>query len=351
MSPRGWRWFRRKPGRAKGLSGSFNSRSNSPSRYTRLAPRVAEEPLSGPLLRAPVLWLTEKAWFRNLATSGWVGRTVAGRFVAGETLDQSIDVARRMGRESIAAMLDHLGENVTSSWQARAATDQYLLAVRRLHSEEDVDGAISVKLTQLGLDVSESLCLENAARLVEEASAAGILVMIDMEASAYVDPTLRVHRALRENSTRVGVCLQSALRRTPSDVSDLPEASIIRLVKGAYLEPEDVAFSRRRDVDRSYARLFATLMERGHTVHVATHDPRMIDRARAFVERRGLSWGRVEFQMLYGIRLDIQHALARDHYPVRVYIPYGTEWYPYLTRRMAERPANLIFVASNALRG
>jgi proline dehydrogenase len=275
---------------------------------------------------------------------------VASRFVAGETLDEAIDVARRLGRRGIAAMLDHLGENVSSPEQARAATDQYLLAVRRLHDSEDVDGAVSVKLTQLGLDVSEGLCLENAACLIEEASQAGILVMIDMEASPYVDATLRVHRLLRERSDRVGVCLQSALRRSPDDVRRLPERSIVRLVKGAYLEPVEVAFPRRRDVDRNFGREFATLMGRGDTVHVATHDPKLIEGARMFVERRGLPWARVEFQMLYGIRRDIQQGLARDHYPVRVYIPYGTEWYPYLTRRLVERPANMWFFAQNLLR-
>jgi proline dehydrogenase len=294
--------------------------------------------------------LTEQRWFRRLATRSWVGRRVAGRFVAGETLDQAMDAARRLGRARIAAMLDHLGENVWSPEQARVATEQYLRAVRRLHEDEDVDGALSVKLTQFGLDVSEDLCLENAARLVDEASAAGILVMIDMEAHPYVGATLRVHRLLRERSDRVGVCLQSALRRTPADVFGLPERSIVRLVKGAYLEPEEVAFPRRRDVDRNFARLFATLMNRGHTVHVATHDPRLVAGGSAFVERRALPWSRVEFQMLYGIRTDIQQGLARDDYPVRVYIPYGTEWYPYLTRRLAERPANMWFFAQNLLR-
>ena len=141
--------------------------------------------------------------------------------------------------------------------------------------------------------------------------------MIDMEAHPYVDATLRVHRQLRERSDRVGVCLQSALRRSPDDVLRLPERSIVRLVKGAYLEPEEIAFPRRRDVDRNFAREFATLMARGDTVHVATHDPKLVDGARAFVERRALPWGRIEFQMLYGIRTDIQHGLARDHYPVR----------------------------------
>ena len=187
-----------------------------------------------------------------------MGRRVAARFVAGETLEDAVEAARSLGRSDVAAMLDHLGENVTSPDQATAATAAYLEAVRRLHGADDVDGAISVKLTQLGLDVSSDLCLQNAVRLVDEAGEAGVLVMIDMEAHPYVDATLGIHAALRERTSRVGLCLQAALRRTPGDVASLPQESTVRLVKGAYLEPEDVAFPGRREVDASFARLFAT---------------------------------------------------------------------------------------------
>ncbi len=241
---------------------------------------------------------------------------MAGRFVAGESVEEAIVAARKLGREGIGAMLDHLGENVASPEQASAAADQYALALKRLREADDVDGSISVKLTQLGLDVSYDLCLENAERVLEAAAESGVLVMIDMEGHRYVDPTLRAHRDLRERFPRIGVCLQAYLRRSARDVFDLPATSTIRLVKGAYLEPESVAFPTRSDVDRSFA----------------------------------VAWRRVEFQMLYGIRRDIQQRLAGDHYPVRVYIPYGTEWYPYLTRRLAERPANMWFFAQNLLR-
>jgi len=171
-----------------------------------------------------------------------------------------------------------------------------------------------------------------------------------MESHEYVDRTLRVHRELKARY-RVGVALQSYLYRTAADVHALPDRSIVRLVKGAYLEPADVAFAGRSDVDRNWARLFATLMAGGHTVHVATHDPQLITGSREFVEERRVTWDRIEFHMLYGIRRDLQQALARDGYPVRVYVPYGDEWYPYLTRRMAERPANMWFFASQLLRG
>jgi proline dehydrogenase len=174
--------------------------------------------------------------------------------------------------------------------------------------------------------------------------------MIDMESHEYVDRTLEVLRELRRTNERVGVALQSYLYRTERDVFALPEGTPVRLVKGAYLEPTSVAYPRRADVDRSYARLFATLVGRGHEVHVATHDPALLEGAVAFVRRRSVPWDRIELQMLYGIRRDLQNRYASLGYPVRAYIPYGEEWYPYLTRRMAERPANLWFFASQLLR-
>jgi proline dehydrogenase len=304
--------------------------------------------VTGAPLRSPVLWATGLRPVRKLVTRSRLGRLVADRFVAGETLDQAIAVARSLDRHGIRAMLDHLGENVASAEQASAAADAYVLAVKRIHEAEDVDCNISVKLTQLGLDLSIDLCLENTERVL--AVARGTLVMIDMESSEYVDRTLLVLRRLRDGPGNVGVALQSCLYRTSQDVFALPEETPVRLVKGAYLEPASVAFRRRHDVDRSYARLFATLLARGHPVHVATHDPRLLSGACRLVERRGLPWTRVELQMLYGIRRDLQRRYADRGYPVRAYIPYGSEWYPYLTRRLAERPANLWFFASNLLR-
>jgi proline dehydrogenase len=306
--------------------------------------------VNGPVLRSPVLWLTGQRWFRSLITEHSIGRMVALRFVAGESLDSCMDAARELDRHGIATMLDHLGENVTSKEQAAAAADAYVMALKRVHEADELDANISIKLTQLGLDVSYELCMENAERVLSAAAERGTLVMIDMEAHEYVDPTLQAHRELKERFPRVGLALQSALYRTRDDVEALPDGSIVRLVKGAYLEPPDIAYPDRRDVDRSLARLFATLMARGHTVHLATHDPRLTEGARTFMERRGIDWGRLEFQFLFGIRRDIQHDLARQRYPVRVYVPYGDEWYPYLTRRMAERPANMWFFASNLLR-
>ena len=301
-------------------------------------------------MRAAVLSVTGLGTVRTLVTRSSLGRRVAHRFVAGERLEDGISAARSLARRDVAAMLDHLGENVTSEAQASAAADGYALALKRIHEIEGLDCNIAVKLTQLGLDQSMDLCLENTERVLAAAEPAGILVMIDMESSEYVDPTLEVLRRLRARHEGVGVAIQSALRRTADDVFGLPDGAPIRLVKGAYLEPPSVAYPSRADVDRAFAGLFATLISRGHPVHVATHDPRLLAGAVRFTERRGLPIERIELQMLLGIREDLQRDYAGRGYPVRAYVPYGAEWYPYLTRRLAERPANVWFFASNLVR-
>jgi len=305
--------------------------------------------VNGPLLRDPVLRIARARSFRSLAT-GRLGWKVASRFVAGEHLDDAIRVAGELDRRKVATILDHLGENVTAPEHAADAVRAYVRALERIGVERSLDLCISVKLTQLGLDFSNELCVANLEQVLAAASDAGAIVMIDMESSAYVDRTLQVFRELRTRHERVGLAIQTYLRRTPHDVDRLPEGSIIRLVKGAYLEPPEVAFEDRHEVDAAFAHLTSTLLVRGHTVHVATHDPKLLAGTTAFVERRGISWSRVEFQMLYGVRRDLQGRLANDGYPVRVYVPYGSEWYPYLTRRLAERPANMWFFMSNLVR-
>jgi proline dehydrogenase len=303
--------------------------------------------VNGPWLRAPVLRLVRAPWFRRVAT-GRLGWLVASRFVAGDTLDAAIASARALRERECAAILDHLGENVTSVRGASDAVAAYVRALDRIEDEPDLDVTISVKLTQLGLDFSTSLAVENLERVL--GAARGRVVMIDMESSAYVDRTLEVHRALRSENDGVGVCLQASLHRTARDVEALPERSIVRLVKGAYLEPPEVAIEDRGEVDRAFARLTATLLARGHTVHLATHDPDLLEGARAHLERTGTPWSRVDLQFLLGIRRDLQSRYAQRGLPVTVYVPYGTEWYPYLTRRLAERPANMWFFLSNLLR-
>jgi proline dehydrogenase len=261
-----------------------------------------------------------------------------------------MEAAHSLEDLGVAAMLDHLGENVTAPEHAAQAAIDYVRALERLRDEPHLDAAISVKLTQLGLDFSEDLCLSHMERVLAAADEAARIVMIDMESFAYVDRTLEVFRGLRTRHQNVGVCLQSYLRRTAGDVESLPDGSMVRLVKGAYLEPDEVVFTRRQDVSASFRLLFASLLESGHSVHVATHDPRLVEGSKRYLEGSDVERSRVEFQMLYGVRRDLQAQLARDGYPVRVYVPYGTEWYPYLTRRLAERPANLWFFLSNLVR-
>jgi proline dehydrogenase len=305
------------------------------------------------LLRGPILWITERPITRRIVGQSKLGKRLAGRFVAGDMLEDGMTAGRGLADRGIAAMLDYLGENVESPAQAAAAADAYILALKRVQEAPDLDTNISVKLTQLGLDTSVELAAENLERVLQVAgeSAPPTLVMIDMEASQYVDRTLHVYLELRQRYPSVGVCLQAYLYRTADDVARIGgRQATVRMAKGAYLEPPDVAFRRLADVRRNYGRLSATLLASGATVHFATHDPRLISAARRFVRTRSVSRTRYEFQMLYGIRRDLQAELVADGEPVRVYVPYGTQWYPYLTRRLAERPANIWFFLSNLVR-
>jgi proline dehydrogenase len=305
------------------------------------------------VLRRPMLWLTGRSWVRHLVTDLGVGRRVASRFVAGESLDDAMSAAALLRERGSSSMLDHLGENVTSASQAAEATDAYVRALKAVREHPDLDCTISVKLTQLGLETSIELCLENMERVLQAAASpdGSSLVMIDMEASSFVDRTLEVYVALREGFPHTGLCLQANLRRTATDAERIGgRGSIVRMVKGAYLEPDEIAFQRRREVDANFARVCATLLGMGSTIHFATHDPHLLEGARRFIRSRSISNTRYEFQFLYGIRRDIQEELVREGEPVRVYVPYGSEWYPYLTRRLAERPANIWFFLSNLTR-
>jgi proline dehydrogenase len=306
--------------------------------------------LSTGVLRPAILRVAHHRWTRTLVTDTRPGRLVASRFVAGETLAEALAAARELHGRGLRTMLDHLGENAQTSQQALAAREAYLSALAAAADAEDVDAAISVKLTQLGLDESVDACWANLAPIVDSASERDRLLTIDMESHEYVDATLEIFARAHAVTTNVGIAIQSYLRRSEQDVFRLPEGCRVRLVKGAYLEPADVVYTRKRDVDASFARLFATLFAHGHVVDIATHDPALIEGARRRVDAFMDGWTRAEYQMLYGVRRDLQSRLAGDGYPVRVYIPYGTEWYPYLTRRLAERPANVWFFVSNLVR-
>jgi proline dehydrogenase len=306
--------------------------------------------ISSSVLRPAVLRIAGFPWFRFLVTQTPPGRMIGTRFVAGEGLDDAIAVARQLDRERVTSMLDHLGENVETPEQAERGREAYLAALVRLDRESSLDAGVSVKLTQLGLDQSVDACLRNLMPVLERAAETGTFVMIDMESHGYVNDTLDVLRRAAERSARVGVCIQAYLRRTERDVFELPPGCRVRLVKGAYLEPPGVVYTSKREVDENFRRVFATLFARGHAIDVATHDPRLLEGVRRRVDAADGGWSRVELQMLYGVRRDLQARFAGQGYPVRVYIPYGTEWYPYLTRRLAERPANLWFFASNLVR-
>jgi proline dehydrogenase len=302
------------------------------------------------VLRPLTLGIAEHPLTRRIVTGSRPGRAVASRFVAGESLEEAMSIASSLDRRRITSMLDFLGENVRTGAQAETARAAYLHALSAIGGAPDLDCAISLKLTQLGLDVSVDVCLANVVPIVEEAARTATVVMIDMESVGYVESTLHVFREAHTRYPKVGVALQSYLRRTERDLHALPEGSRIRLVKGAYLEPPEVVYPTKREVDASYARSFTTLLARGHAIDVATHDPRLLEGVRRRVDGAGEGWSRVEFQMLYGVRRDLQTRFAGQGYPVRVYVPYGTEWYPYLTRRLAERPANAWFFLSNLLR-
>jgi proline dehydrogenase len=306
-----------------------------------------------PLLRGPTIWITERPFVRRVVTEHPLLRGVARRFVAGDSLEAGMEAARQLQGQGIATMLDHLGENVHNPAQAAAAADAYIRACKRIRESPELDCNVSVKLTQLGLDTSTELCIENMERVLQVAAESDppTLVMIDMEGREYVDRTLQCYLALRQRAPSVGVCLQSCLHRTAADAFRIggPRA-VVRMVKGAYLEPPDVAFRSRRQVRRNFARVAATLLQRGSTVHFATHDPALLDGAKGYVRGLGVPRDRYEFQLLYGIRRDLQASLVAEGQPIRVYVPYGREWYPYLTRRLAERPANAWFFASQLLR-
>ena len=296
-----------------------------------------------------VLRIAHHPWFERIAKDTRLGQAVADRFVAGETLAEGLAAARDAAAVGVSVMLNHLGENVTTLQGALAEREAYLAEIAAAAASPELDVVVSVKLTQLGLDTSIEDCWSTLEPVLDAATDAGLDVMIDMEDHTYVDRTLAVFHRAYDRSSRVGVALQSYLLRTSEDLFTLPAGCRVRLVKGAYLEPAELVWRGKREVDRAFTRLFTTALDRGHRVDVATHDPALIDGVRTRVDAID-GWSRVEFQMLYGVRRDLQVQLAAQGYPVRVYIPYGTEWYPYLTRRLAERPANLWFFFSNLVR-
>jgi proline dehydrogenase len=302
------------------------------------------------MLKDTLLYMAQNERLREFVVQNRMTRSVARRFVAGETLDEATLATRTLNKRGIQVALDLLGENVSDEREARASTQDYLTAIEKV-KQAGIGANMSIKLTALGLDISKELCAENLVTILEKAGKYNIFVCIDMEGSAYtqqtVDMTLRMHQRFEH----VGTVIQSYLYRSRKDVEQLVTGGVrVRLVKGAYKEPHTVAFQTKADVDRNYVQLMMLLLSRGNYPAIATHDEAIIEAVRKFARDHGIGRTAFEYQMLYGIRRDLQDRLIQQGYNVRVYVPYGSQWYPYLMRRMAERPSNLMFVVSNAIR-
>lgn len=299
------------------------------------------------MLRQFLLYLSTAGWAKRIATRWPVARRVARRFVAGETLEEAIRVAKTLHEQGIQVTLDLLGESVTSVEDSQAVVATYQALLDRLAAEKFAT-SISVKLTHLGLDISEELCVGNLRHIVGHAKQNQIAVTIDMESTAYTDRTLRIYRTLRDEYSldNVGTVIQAYLYRSASDMEALAnEGAHVRLCKGAYLEPPDLAFPHKADVNANFVKLVKSFLSTNSKAYlcIATHDEQMIKASEQFIKKNNIPKDRYEFQMLYGIRTARHHELAASGHTMRVYVPFGTAWYPYFMRRLAERPANLWF--------
>ena len=304
------------------------------------------------MLRGALLYLSEQQQIFKFVRKNRLARGFANRFVAGETLDTAIEAVRALNARGITASLDVLGESVHNEPEARATAKEYVEILDRI-AAEGVDSNVSLKLTAMGLDVSEDLCIRLMDEVLGRARDLGTFVRIDMESSAYTQRTLDIfeHRLFPAFREHVGIVLQSYLYRTMADVEDaIRMRARVRLCKGAYKEPDTVAFPDKKDVDDSYLRAMRLLLTRGNYPGIATHDEAIINEVKRFALEQGISPDRFEFQMLYGVRRDLQDQLVDEGYRMRVYVPFGTRWYPYLMRRLAERPANVAFLTGSVMR-
>ncbi|HLL48962.1 MAG TPA: proline dehydrogenase family protein [Longimicrobiaceae bacterium] len=308
------------------------------------------------MLRQSLLYLSGSRAAQRLVTGTPIARNMAERFVAGDTVDDAVVAARELNRADLSVSLDFLGESVASREEAEAATDMAGHILERI-AAEGIDANLSIKPTQLGLDIDEEFCRANIERVLQRGREVGdgegeIFVRLDMESSEYTERTVAMVEALwADGFKNVGTVLQSYMRRTPDDLERmLALGSRVRLVKGAYKEPEAVAYQDKADVDRMFVEEMKTLLARGVYPAIATHDEAIIDATRRFAWEHGVAKDAFEFQMLYGIRRDLQTRLHEEGYNVRVYVPFGDSWYPYLMRRLAERPANVLFIAGSIAR-
>jgi proline dehydrogenase len=303
--------------------------------------------------RSALIYLSEHEGLKDFATKFRPFKKLTTRFVAGETIEETVEAIRQINAECCTASFDHLNESVSSPEETQAEVREYrrILAVI---DETGIRSNVSIKLSQFGLQIDPELAYRNARTIVAEAAQRGNFVRIDMEGSDVTQKTIDIFKRLRGEFclNDVGIVLQSYLRRTYDDAVDLLKLPArIRICKGAYNEPPEVAFPDKKDVDENYVRVMQSLLSSGFYHGIATHDPKMIDATTNFAHREGIGKEAFEFQMLYGVRRDLQRQLAKDGYNMRVYVPYGKHWYPYFMRRLAERPANIWFVLKNLLKG
>ncbi|MFN8382332.1 MAG: proline dehydrogenase family protein [Anaerolineales bacterium] len=319
------------------------------------------------MLRSFIIYLSKAAWAQNLVTNwGFAWRT-ASRFIAGTKLEEAMRVVREMNSKGINVTLDHLGEHTNTPEEAQQATDDIFATLDALGADPDARGNVSIKLTQIGLGLDESICAQNLERILARARKNNTFVRVDIEDTPYTDKTINLYYAMREKGyENVGMAVQSYLFRSEADTRRMAQDGVrIRLVKGAYKEPPDKAFPKKADVDANYDLLAKILIDASIAFNtqlskngrippipaIASHDEKRIAFAKSYAEKAGLPKDGLEFQMLYGIRRDLQEKLAKEGYPVRVYVPFGTHWYPYFMRRLAERPANIWFFVSNFFKG
>lgn len=304
------------------------------------------------MLRWTLLSLARQSWLRHWMENSPVSRRLTSRFIAGHGLEDGIRAIRQLSKEKIFATLDFLGENVTSLEEAAHSLDSYLAALDEIE-QCCLTTTVSIKLTQFGLDFSEEACRNNVATLIHRAKNIGSRVEIDMEGSEYTERTLKMACDLQEQfGEAIRVAIQAYLYRSEADIEMLSARGIpVRLCKGAYREPPEIAFPKKDDVDRNYVQLMKVLLTRGAYPAIASHDEQIIQEACRYIKEQKIAPDRFEFQMLYGIRRDLQRKLTAEGYRLRSYVPYGEAWYPYFMRRLAERPANVWFVARNLMSG
>src|SRR3989475_4236957 len=303
--------------------------------------------------RSALIYLSQREGLKEFASRFRPFKKLTTRFVAGETIDEAVEAIKLINADGCTASFDHLNGSVTGEAEAEAEVREYLQILAQI-DDTGIRSNVSIKLTQFGLEIDPELAYKNARRVVEDAARRGNFVRVDMEGSNVTEATLDVFKRLRSEFglNDVGIVLQSYLYRTFEDAQELLKLPArIRICKGAYNEPPEVAYPEKKDVDENYVRVMKQLLSSGIYHGIATHDPKMIDATIAYAQKEGIGKEAFEFQMLYGVRRDLQTRLAREGYNMRVYVPYGKHWYPYFMRRLAERPANIWFVLKNLLKG